>query len=117
MKVVKYRSDRCDADVHLRWLDTVFKKLSYSLLDTFNFCAVKENFFNKTFIAYFCFEILKSRSILKVLLYCSCILSYFLSNYGSFDNQCSVAIATLAYEIYSETRYFATKRMTVTPIF
>ena len=25
----------------LRWLDTVFKKLSYSLLNTFNFCTVK----------------------------------------------------------------------------
>ena len=27
--------------LHLRWLDAVFKKLSYSLLNTFNFCAVK----------------------------------------------------------------------------
>ena len=36
-----------------------------------------------------------------------CILTYFLSNYSSFDGQCSVAMATLAYEIYSETTYFA----------
>ena len=43
----------------------------------------------------------------KSVLNFSCILTYFLSNYGSFDGQCSVAMATLAYQIYSETIYFA----------
>ena len=69
----------------LRWLDTVFKKLSYSLL-TIIFAL---SYLNKS------------------VLNCSCILTYFLSNYGSFDGQSSVATATLAYEIYSETMYFA----------
>ena len=32
---------------------------------------------------------------------------YFLSNYGSFDDECSVAMATLVYEVYSKTMYFA----------
>ena len=35
------------------------------------------------------------------------ILIYFLSNYGSFDDQCSVAMATLANEICLKTVYFA----------
>ena len=70
----------------LRWLDTVFKKLSYSLLNTFNFCTVNLN---------------------KSVLNFSCILTYFLSNYGSFDDQCSVAMATLANEICLKKVYFA----------
>ena len=43
----------------------------------------------------------------KLVLNCSCILTYFLSNYGSFDGQCSVAMATLAYEVCLKTVYFA----------
>ena len=60
---------------YLRWLNTVFQKLSYSLLNTFNFHAVKFKF------------------IFKSVLNCSCILTYFLSNHDSFDGQCSVAVA------------------------
>ena len=69
----------------LRWLDPVFKKLSYSLLNTLNFRTVKLN---------------------KSVLNCSCILTYFLSNYGNSDDQCSVAMATSAYEICLKTVYF-----------
>ena len=43
----------------------------------------------------------------KSVLNFSCILTYFLSNYGSSDDQCSVAMATLAYEICLKTVYFA----------
>ena len=35
------RGRLCTVASLLRWLDTVFKKLGYSLLNTFNFCAVK----------------------------------------------------------------------------
>ena len=70
----------------LRWLDTVFKKLSYSLLNTFNFVLLNFN---------------------KSVLNCSCTLTYFLSNFGSFDGQFSIGMATLACEIYSEMMYFA----------
>ena len=45
----------------------------------------------------------------KSVLNCSCILAYFFSNYGSFDDQCPVAMATLAYEICLKTVYFAAK--------
>ena len=37
----KLHLQRNQSRVHLRWLDTVFKKLSYSLLNTLNFRTVK----------------------------------------------------------------------------
>ena len=64
----------------LRWLDTVFKKLRYSLLNALNFRTVK---------------------------FISVRIEFELSNYGSFDDQCSIAMAPLAYEICLKTVYFA----------
>ena len=76
----------CCDKMSLRWLDTVFKKLSCSLFNTLNFALLNLN---------------------KSVLNFSCILTYFHSNYGSFYDQCSVAMATLAYEICLKTVYFA----------
>ena len=52
-------------------------------------------------------EIFALLNLDKSVLNCSCILTYFLSNYGSFDDQCSIAMATLAYEICLKTVDFA----------
>ena len=61
----------------------------------------------KLYVVYLTLLIFALLNLNKSILNFSCILTYFLSNYGSFDDQCSVAMATLAYEICLKTVYFA----------
>ena len=61
-----------------------FKTLSCSLLDMFFFVLLNLN---------------------KFVLNYSCILTFGLSNYNSFGDQCFVAMATVSYEIHSKMMY------------
>ena len=75
----------------------IFKQISRSLLDILTFRTV--NFKN------------------KLVLNCSFTLTFSLSNYDSFGDQCSVVMATLAYKSHSSIMLRRQKRSTVTPNF